>query len=101
MAYSTPHVAREFIFAASLRVCHHYVLTCQRLAKADKKLMLERTREIDLCSKLAEFFGPNAYLAAQGTNQIDLLVKGPTIQAEVKYFRPPARQWSNLTSDWN
>ena len=72
----------------------------QRLAKVDKKRLLEQTREIDLCSKIADFFGPNAFLAAQGTNQIDLIVKGPTLQAEVKFFRPPAKQWTHLTSDW-
>jgi hypothetical protein len=101
IAYSTPHVAREYLFAAALGVCHQYVLAFQRLAKADKKRLLEQTREIDLCAKIADFFGPNAYLAAQGTDQIDLKVMGPTLQAEVKYFRPPAQQWANLMDDWN
>lgn len=62
---------------------------------------MEQTREIDLCAKLANFFGPNGYLAAQGTNQIDLKIKGPTLQAEVKYFRPPAKQWTAINDDWN
>ena len=101
MAYSTPHNARDYLFAAALGVCHQYVLTFQRLALADKKRLLELTREIDLCAKLAEFFGPNAYLAAQGTSAIDLKVKGPTLQAEVKYFRPPAGQWTAIRDDWD
>ena len=71
------------------------------MSSKDKKRLLELTREIDLCAKLGEFFGPNAYLAAQGTNAIDIKVKGPTLQAEVKYFRPSARQWTDVRDDWD
>jgi hypothetical protein len=35
-------------------------------------------------------------LAAQGTNDIDIIVDGPTIRAEVKYFAPPAPAWAGL-----
>lgn len=101
MAYSTPHHAREFLLAASLAVVHDFTLRCQRRSVADKKALLASTREIDLCSRLASFFGPVAHLAAQGTNDIDLVVAGPTIRAEVKYFRPPARQWASLRDDWD
>ena len=58
IAYSTPHVVCEHLFSVALDVCHQYVLTFQRLTVADKKRHLEQTREIDLCAKLADFFGP-------------------------------------------
>lgn len=101
MGYSTPHHAREFLVGASLAVVHDYQLRCQRRATSDKKALLGSTREIDLCSRLGAYFGPNAHLAAQGTNDIDLVVTGPTIRVEVKYFRPPARQWAILKDDWD
>lgn len=101
MAYHSPHHAREFLVAASLAVVHDYALRCQRRTVSDKKELLANTREIDLCSRLASFFGPVAHLAAQGTRDIDLVVAGPTIRAEIKYFRPPAGQWVSLRKDWD
>jgi hypothetical protein len=101
MAYQSPHHAREFLFAACLAIVHDYALRCQRRPSAERKQLLERTREIDLCARLADFFGPVAHLAAQGTDDIDLTVRGPTIRCEVKYFRPPAARWVDLQKDWD
>jgi len=104
MAYSTPHDVRDFLIAASLRINHDFVIRCQRRAVADKKQILESVREIDLCAQLADFFGPVAHLAAQSptAGAIDLEVDGPTIRAEVKYFRPPARNFSDrIKRDWD
>lgn len=101
MAYSTPHHAREYLKAACLSVCHDYVLRCQRRADKDKSALINATREIDLCARLASFFGPVAHLAAQGTSDIDLQIDGPTIRAEVKYFKAPARAWNNYRGDWD
>jgi len=103
MSYKTPHDAREYLFGACLCIGHDFVLRCQRRSTADKKALLTHTREVDLCGRIANYFGPSAHLAAQGigTHQgQDLEVEGPTIRAEVKYFRPPARAWTNLTHDW-
>lgn len=100
MGYRSPHHAREFLLGASLAVVHDYQLRCQRRTPKDKKRLLANTREIDLCARLASYFGPTANLAAQGTKDIDLAVTGPTIRAEVKYFRPPARHWASLCDDW-
>jgi hypothetical protein len=101
MAYLTPHHARDYLKAACLSVCHDYVLRCQRRATKDKVALITSTREIDLCARVASFFGPVAHLAAQGTSDIDIQIDGPTIRAEVKYFMSPARAWSNYRNDWD
>ncbi len=101
MSYSTPHTAREYLKAACLSVCHDYSLRCQHRNDARKKLIVSETREIDLCSKIASFFGASAHLAAQGTDDIDLIIDGPTIRAEVKYFLPPAVAWTAIRDDWD
>ncbi len=101
MSYSTPHHGREYLKAACLSVCHDYALRSQRRAKKDKLELVLQTREIDLCARLASFFGPVAHLAAQGTSDIDLLIDAPTIRAEVKFFNSPARAWSGYRSDWD
>jgi hypothetical protein len=103
MAYTSPHSVRHFLGAACLRIVHDYVVRCQRRSNTDKKGLLRETREIDLCAKMADFFGPVAHLAAQGIAAHvgpDLEIDGPTIRAEIKYFRPPARNWNNLVQDW-
>jgi hypothetical protein len=102
MAYTSPHTVREFLSAAALQVVHDCVIRCQHRTARDKKALLKSTREIDLCARLAAFFGAVAHLAAQGisaSSEPDLAVAGPTIRAEVKYFRPPARNWADLTRD--
>jgi hypothetical protein len=104
MAYSTPHDVRDYLIAASLCINHDFVIRCQRRSVAQKKQLLESVREIDLYARLAEFIGPVAHLAAQSAapGAIDLEVDGPTIRAEVKYFRPPARNFSdNIKRDWD
>lgn len=101
MSYSTPHDAREYLKAACLSVCHDYVLRCQRRKDRDKVELIAATREIDLCARLASFFGPVAHLAAQGTSDIDLQIDAPTIRAEVKFFKSPARAWNNYRADWD
>lgn len=104
MAYITPHDVREYLFAATLRICHDYIIRCQRRSVAQKKELLKSTLEIDLCGRLADFFGPVAHLAAQGAdpgNAIDLKIDAPIIRAEVKYFRSPSRAWTGkLKRDW-
>jgi hypothetical protein len=101
MAYRTPHAPREYISSSCLAVCHSFVIRCQRRSAQHKGELLRRTREIDLCAGISSFFGPVAKLAAQGTNDIDLIIGGPTIAAEVKYFRPPAKNWTNIRDDWD
>lgn len=101
MSYTTPHDAREYLKAAALRICHDYKLRCLGLGTSRTKTLLERTREIDLCARLADFFGPSAHLAAQGTDDIDLLVYGPTIKAEVKYLIGHKNSWANVKEDWD
>jgi hypothetical protein len=104
MSYTTPHSVHEYLSAACLAINHDYIIRCQRRSIADKKALLTEAREIDLCARLGSFFGPVAHLAAQGQvgpNVIDLQITAPTIRAEVKYFRPPARAWDQLTHDWD
>jgi len=81
-------------------VCQDYKIRCQRRARNDKIAILTDTREIDLCSRLASFFGPVAHLAAQGTDDIDLVIDAPTIRAEVKYFKPTRAFSGQITHDW-
>lgn len=106
MSYSSPHHVRDFLFASCLQIVHDYQIRCQRRTEKDKKAILAGVREIDLCARLSSFFGPVANLAAQGTDDVDLIVKGPTIRAEVKYLAPPAISWlgvnnSGVIADWN
>jgi hypothetical protein len=103
MSYSTSHEIQEYLQGACLAVCHEYVILCQRRADEDKRQILIETREIDLCMRIARYFGASAHLAAQGTNDIDIIVDGPTIRAEVKYFPSPARAWSDQANhkDWD
>ena len=103
MAYTSPHSVREYLVAASLRVVHQSILHCQARSKDWKKDYLSNLREIDICAQLADYFGSSARLAAQGNSDIDLVVKGPTLRAEVKYFRPPAVAWTSASvkKDWD
>jgi len=104
MSYTTPHSAREFLFAGALFICHDYKLRCQRRAVKHKKELMRGTREIDLCAKLGVFFGPTAQIAAQGmrgNDAIDLAVSGPTIRAEVKYFNDQQSFSGKLARDWD
>lgn len=111
MAYSAPHAVREYLAAACLGISHQYVVHCQRRTSGDKRRILLDLREIDLCALIARFFGASGHLAAQGVaaeNAADIEVDGPTIRAEVKYFRPSgtskgqtqARAWGQLDGDW-
>jgi hypothetical protein len=100
VGFRTPHSARAYIHAAALFICQDYKIRCQRRARAHKIALLDETREIDLCSRMAAFFGPVAHLAAQGSKDVDLIVTGPTIRAEVKYFNS-AQQFSGpISRDW-
>jgi hypothetical protein len=101
MGYTTPHTGREYLKAAALRVCHDYMLRAQYRSVEHKQDLLRETREIDFCAQLGWFFGPSAYLSAQGTSEEDLVVEGPTIRCEVKFLRPPARAWDVVEKDWN
>jgi hypothetical protein len=111
MAYSTPHHVREYLLAACLRINHEYVLHCQRRARKDKRDIIIGTREIDLCGRLADFFGRAGHLAAQGIaagRAPDIEVTGPTIRCEAKFFRPTvthgqtvAPAWQQLSRDWD
>lgn len=102
MGYSSPHHGREFLRAAALGVCHHYQLRVQYRPPADRKrIILEETAEIDVCGRLAGFFGANAYLSAQGSNGADVIVDGPTLRAEVKFLRENKTPWSEIVIDWN
>jgi hypothetical protein len=101
MGYTSPHPARDYLIGASLFINHDYIVRTQFRTDTQKKALVRSTREIDLCARLASFFGPTAHLAAQGTNAIDLVVRGPTIRAEVKYVRPKASAWAEVVKDWN
>jgi hypothetical protein len=96
LSYQSPHNAREFLFAASLQIVHDFQILCQRRAIDDKKSLVLAVREIDLCARLASFFGSVGHLAAQGTDDVDLMVKGPAIDAEVKYLC--GRPWTNIVN---
>jgi hypothetical protein len=103
VGYKTPHTAREFLLAGALFICHDYKIRCQRRSVALKKELLRQTREIDLCARLAGFFGPTAQIAAQGMTgkkKVDLVVNGPTIRAEVKYFKDAQSFDGKIKRDW-
>ena len=101
MAYSTPHDARTYLFGVALFICHDFKLQCMRRSKKAKKDLLSETREIDLCARMASFFGPSAHLAAQGTDNVDLQIDGPTIRTEVKYFKKAQQFVGKLRKDWD
>lgn len=100
MSYKSPHHAHEFLKAACLTIVHEYTLACQRKTEAERRKIILSKREVDLQSRLAIHFGPEASLAAQGTSALDLSISSPRIRAEVKYLRrkPGGRQPVNL---WN
>ena len=55
---------------------------------------------------MSSFFGSAGHLAAQGTTDVDLIVKGPTIRAEVKFLAPPSSNWlgvgsAGVKADWD
>lgn len=74
---------------------------CQGRPLKQRKKIVEEVREIDICRYLAGYFGHSGHLAAQGTSDIDLEVKGPTIRAEVKYLRPKSGSYSEAKKDWD
>jgi hypothetical protein len=100
MSYKTPHHAHEFLKAACLTIVHEYTLACQRKSQNERRNIVLLKREIDLHSRLAMHFGPEASMAAQGTSALDLSISSPRIRAEVKYLRrkPNTYQPVNL---WN
>lgn len=100
MAYTSPHTARDYLFAACLQINHELVVRCSGMSQDDTKKFLKTLMEIDLCARLASFFGFTGLLSAQGRSEYDLIVKGPTIRAEVKYMRPRV-QWAQLKEDWD
>ena len=103
MSYTTPHSAHEWFKASALHVCHHFRLLGLRDNAEQRKAILKRLLEIDLCSKMAAFFGAETYLGAQGNNNRDLEVQSPRLDAEVKYFGPDLKNsWAsgNLQKDW-
>jgi hypothetical protein len=107
MSYWTPHHVREYLFATCLRINHEYILHCQRRTPAVRMEILTGTYEIDLCGRLADFFGRAGHLVAQGQASSST-VTGPSIRCEVKFFRPfvkgaqsVARSWlPDLCRDW-
>jgi len=101
MAYTTPHHVREYLKAACLGVCHEYAFRCLGKPRAWKRQLVGKTTEIDLHARVGSFFGAPAFLSAQGRSAIDLIVDAPTIRAEVKFFRPPAKAWADLNGDWD
>jgi hypothetical protein len=101
MAYTTPHHAREWFSAAALRVCHEYTLLSQYRQNQNVKSLLEDSKEIDLHWKLAAFFGNSVNIAANGTDEIDVYVRSPRLDAEVKYLVPGRSQHAGVLKDWN
>ena len=101
MAYTTPHHVREYLKAACLGVCHEYAFRCLGKNAAQKRQLVGKTTEMDLHARVGAFFGAPAFLSAQGRSVRELIVEAPTIRAEVKFFRPPAKAWTNLKDDWD
>ncbi len=100
MGYSTPHHGRDYVKAACLAICHDYRVRAYRLSEEQQRKLLEETREIDLCARVASFFGPTAHLAAQGNSDVDVVVTAPRLNIEVKYVRRKCSQWSEIKKDW-
>jgi hypothetical protein len=102
MAYTSPHHGREFLKAAALGVCHHYQVRVQYRSTTDRRrIIMNETAEIDVCGRLAGYFGANAYLSAQGVTGADVIVDGPTLKAEVKFLRRNRTPWNEVMTDWN
>lgn len=110
MSYTSPHSAADFMKAACILVVHEYELACQRKQKAERKKLVLGRREIDLNSRLALFFGPEASISAQGTSGHDLRISAPVIHVEIKYLRrnmagkQPVNPWTGkngVKKDWN
>lgn len=107
------HSTFDYAKAATLRVV---LQTSQRLARAapdDRAALFARIHEIDLAAAVAQFFGPDATLSAQGTNRADVLVAEPRMSFQIKFFsgsnasswrgtgtgNPPLNDWKWLISD--
>ena len=101
MAYTTPHHAREWFFAASLQVCHEYAVRAQYRPKDQIKAFLEESKEIDLHWRLAAFFGTAVNVSANGPSEIDVVVNAPRLDAEVKYLVPGRSQQAGVQKDWD
>lgn len=101
MGYQTPHSNLEYLSASCLAINHEYIIRCQGRNETFKRKLITSTREIDLCARLANYFGQSAFLAAQGTNDIDVQVTAPIIRCEVKYCNPTSKPpWAEMTKDW-
>lgn len=99
MAYTTEHHAREWLGAAALMVCHDYNLRCQYLPTQYKQQLLSEAFEIDLHARLASFFGPAATIAANGQEELDVVVSAPTLNAEVKYLMAKRNGYKDQIAD--
>lgn len=101
MGYTTSHDAHDFFCAAAMLCCHQVNLRCQRRATKHQLNLLKSLREIDLCSIMTKSLGETAHLAAQGTDDIDIMMSSPVLRAEVKYLRPGPQLWSEVKKDWD
>jgi hypothetical protein len=106
MSYSTPHTAHEFMKAAALGVVHQYHMALRTKQAAIRTQVLVKKAEIDFNSRLALYFGPEASISAQGKRGLDLHLKAPVLDVEVKYLRrlekknQPVNKWPGVMKDW-
>jgi hypothetical protein len=100
MGMSTPHHAREWFTAAALRVCHEYRSTLQYKPKERAVELLKDTLEIDVHAKLSAFFGTTSNIFAQGRGDIDVRVRAPRLDAEVKFLVNKRNSYAEVFKDW-
>jgi hypothetical protein len=66
-----------------------------------RSILLESTYEIDVHARVASYFGPSANISAQGRDDIDVQVRGPTLSAEVKYLMGKRNDYPQIDKDWS
>lgn len=93
--------------AAALAVVHQYILALRGKQQSVVADLLKSKMEIDFNSRLALFFGPEASISAQGVKGVDLHLKTPILDVELKYLRrkpkqnQPVNQWPGVMKDWH
>lgn len=101
MGYPTPHHAREWFSAAALMVCHDYQLQSLYRSQADVKKILMESKEIDLHARLASFFGASVSISAQGSSKLDVDVRSPRLDAEIKFLIDHRNGFEGVKKDWD
>jgi len=100
MVYTTPHHLREYLMGACLGINHAYRTWCEDREEDDQRQFLTATREIDLCARLATYFGTTCHLNAQGRKAPDLVNDRPAFEVQVKYLVRKRSNWPQTRKDW-